>query len=136
VIVLDASVFADLVTGFGRADEYRPYAAADPHWAVPEHFRVEVASALRGAWLGGKLDRPAFEEGIRRLAAAPVEVWPVRPLLPRMVELAGNATVYDAAYLALAEALSVALLTADAKLAGVPGVRCSFITVSGRRAAN
>ena len=63
VIVMDASVFADLLTGFGRADQYRPYAAADPHWAVPEHFTVEVASAFRGAWLGGMLGRPAFEEG-------------------------------------------------------------------------
>ena len=75
---MDASVFADLITGFGRAEEYRPYAAADPHWAVPEHFTVEVASALRGAWLGGKLDRPAFTEAFggsrssaRRLAGAP-----------------------------------------------------------------
>ncbi len=97
---------------------------------MPEHFTVEVASALRGAWLGGKLGRPAFEEAIRRLAAAPLDVWPVRPLLPRMVELAANATAYDAAYLALAERLSVSLLTGDAKLSGVPGVRCSFIAVS------
>ena len=47
---MDASVFADLITGSGRADQYRPHAAADPDWAVPEHFTVEVASALRGAW--------------------------------------------------------------------------------------
>ena len=127
---MDASVFADLITGFGRADEYRPLAAADPDWAVPEHFTVEVASALRGAWLGGMLDRPAFSEAVRRLAQAPLDVWPVRPLLPRMVELAGNATAYDAAYLALAERLSVSILTGDAKLARVPGVRCSFIAVS------
>ena len=126
---MDASVLADLLTGLGRADEYRPYAAADPQWAVPEHFTVEVASALRGAWLGGMLDRPAFEEGVRRLAEAPLDIWPVRPLLPRMVELAGNATAYDAAYLALAERLSVSILTGDAKLTRVPGVRCSFIAV-------
>jgi predicted nucleic acid-binding protein len=127
---MDAAVFADLITGFGRADQYRPHAAADPDWAVPEHFTVEVASALRGAWVGGKLGRPAFEEAVGRLAEAPLDVWPVRPLLPRMVELASNATVYDAAYLALAERLSVSLLTGDAKLSGVPGVRCSFIAVS------
>ena len=130
MIVMDASVFADLITGFGRADAYRPFAAADPDWAVPEHFTVEVASALRGAWLGGKLDRIAFGEAVRRLAEAPLDVWPVRPLLSRMVELASTATAYDAAYLALAERLSISILTGDAKLAGVPGVRCSFISVS------
>ena len=77
-----------------------------------------------------ELDRPAFTEAVRRLAGVPLDVWPVRPLLPRMVELASNATAYDAAYLALAERLSVSILTGDAKLVGVPGVRCSFIAVS------
>jgi predicted nucleic acid-binding protein len=43
-------------------------------------------------------------------------------LLPRIWELRHNATAYDAAYFALAEALGATLLTADRKMAGVPGV--------------
>jgi len=35
-----------------------------------------------------------------------------------------NLTVYDAAYVALAECLGVPLLTADSRLANVPGARC------------
>jgi predicted nucleic acid-binding protein len=34
-------------------------------------------------------------------------------------------TVYDATYVALAEAMDVALLTADAKLAAAPGLQCA-----------
>jgi len=34
-------------------------------------------------------------------------------------------TSYDASYVALAEALDVALLTADERLAGAPGLRCT-----------
>jgi predicted nucleic acid-binding protein len=34
--------------------------------------------------------------------------------------------VYDAAYIALAEALQSVLLTADSRLANAPGSRCEF----------
>ncbi|MBI3181128.1 MAG: VapC toxin family PIN domain ribonuclease, partial [Myxococcales bacterium] len=43
------------------------------------------------------------------------------PFLERAFALRENATIYDALYLALAEALEAPLLTADAALAKVPG---------------
>jgi predicted nucleic acid-binding protein len=49
---------------------------------------------------------------------------PHRPLLTRCWELRDNLTAYDAAYVALAEALESVLLTADAHLANAPGVTC------------
>ena len=39
-------------------------------------------------------------------------------------ELRDNLTVYDAAYVALAEALDAVSVTADVRLARAPGVRC------------
>jgi predicted nucleic acid-binding protein len=44
-------------------------------------------------------------------------------LLPRIWQLRNAVTAYDAAYLALAEALAAPLLTADAKLARTRGHR-------------
>jgi predicted nucleic acid-binding protein len=44
--------------------------------------------------------------------------------LPRVWELRENFTVYDAAYVALAELLAVALLTAGARLIRAPEARC------------
>ena len=38
-------------------------------------------------------------------------------------------TAYDACYVALAETLDVALMTADARLSNAPGTRCSFLLV-------
>jgi predicted nucleic acid-binding protein len=37
-----------------------------------------------------------------------------------------NLTPYDAAYVALAEALGANLVTADARLANAPGLRCTI----------
>lgn len=47
------------------------------------------------------------------------------PLVCRCWELRQNLTVYDATYVALAETMDVALLTADAKLAAAPGLQCA-----------
>ena len=47
------------------------------------------------------------------------------PLLGRCWELRSNLTIYDAAYVALAEALEITLLTADRRLADAPGILCT-----------
>lgn len=46
-----------------------------------------------------------------------------------MWELRDNLTAYDATYVALAEALDCKLLTADGRLAGAPGPRCTIAVV-------
>lgn len=47
-------------------------------------------------------------------------------LLPRIWELRENVTAYDAAYIALAEALAAPLVTTDAKLARASGIRAEM----------
>jgi predicted nucleic acid-binding protein len=54
----------------------------------------------------------------------PLQRAPHRPLLGRCWELRDNLTIYDAAYVALAEVLKVSLLTGDKRLAGATGPRC------------
>ena len=55
---------------------------------------------------------------------------PHRLLVPRVWELRDNLSAYDAAYVALAEALDAPLLTADARLTRATGPRCRFELVS------
>jgi predicted nucleic acid-binding protein len=57
------------------------------------------------------------------LAAFPLERYPHDVLLPRIWELRRNVTAYDAAYLALAEALRASFVTCDRRLAAAPGHR-------------
>lgn len=58
------------------------------------------------------------------LIALPVRRISHQLLAQRCWELRHAVTVYDAAYVALAEALGIPLLTADARLSRAPGLRC------------
>jgi predicted nucleic acid-binding protein len=49
----------------------------------------------------------------------------------RCWELRDNLTVYDAAYVALAEELELVLLTADIRMADAAGPRCTFELLEG-----
>lgn len=48
------------------------------------------------------------------------------PLLERVWQLRDNVTAYDAAYVAVAEALDALLLTADERLSRATGPRCGI----------
>lgn len=131
-LVVDAAAVTELLVTSDPAHRSAVLDAIgdDVHWIVPEHLLVEVVSALRGRWLGGHLTRADFETAVATVARFEFDVWPTAPLLPRIVELAANATVYDAAYLALGEELGCIVVTADAKLARVPGIRCRVAGVA------
>jgi len=92
--------------------------------AVPDIADVETASVLRRQWLRGFLSLEAFEQSLEHLTELPFSRYPAIPLLPRVFDLRSNLTPYDAVYVALAEALDCPLLTADARLARSPGIRC------------
>ncbi len=51
----------------------------------------------------------------------PIHRYPHDFLLPRIWDLRNNLTAYDAAYIALAEALDAPLLTRNQRLAAAPG---------------
>jgi predicted nucleic acid-binding protein len=126
VIVLDTSAWVDLAI-----DDASPRLVeamgVSGHWIVPEHFRTEAMNAIRGLWLGREITEATLDDATTQLISADVDVWPTAPLLPRMRQLADNASSYDAAYVALAEELGCALVSSDAKFARIPGIRCRVI---------
>ena len=72
----------------------------------------------------GLLSHSAARRSVRRLPSMSIERHAHGPLLRRCWELQENVQTYDAAYVALAEAIGVPPLTADARLANAPGIRC------------
>lgn len=124
MIVLDASVVFDLVVG---TPEARTIEASlfetRKTWHVPHVLDLEVAHALRRHVAIGSLTSDRAERALEDLQLLQLQRYPHDLLLPRIWQLRHNATAYDAAYLALAEALSATLYTRDARLASSPGHR-------------
>jgi predicted nucleic acid-binding protein len=87
---------------------------------------IEVMSAVRTIARVRALDERRVHQTLADLMASPVRRVPHAPLLPRIWALRHNLTPFDAAYVALAEALGAPLLTADRRLAGAPGVECAI----------
>ena len=114
MIVLDASAMVEALIGRDVADELLD--ALTDGVNAPHLLDIEVLSVLRGLLLGGKIDRAAAEEARRDHFAFVINRYEVAPLAERIWQLRHQYTSYDAAHLALAEALGAPLYTCDAKL--------------------
>ncbi|CAN5147532.1 type II toxin-antitoxin system VapC family toxin [soil metagenome] len=121
MIVLDASAVVELVlnTEGGRRVAKR---IAPPHETLhaPHLLTVEVAQVLRRYSMAGELDARTAAAAFGDLDDLTIERYDHEVLLSRVWSLRHNLTAYDAAYIALAEALDAPLLTADRRLAGAP----------------
>lgn len=118
MIVADASVLANaLVYADERGHKARAVLARDPEWAAPEHWKAEVFSVVRGLTLGGKVSQEVGERAVTRIPCLAIDHVSLDELLPRMWQIRGSVSGYDAAYIALAEARGLTLVTGDAKLA-------------------
>ena len=122
MIVVDASVVVEVLlrTAAGRAFEGRLFdRRAELH--APHLLDVVVAQVLRRYGASGDLTPGRGAEAITDLADLPITRHEHVLLLPRIWQLRQNLTAYDAAYVALADALDATLFTRDAKLARAGG---------------
>ncbi len=127
--VLDASVVTDAVADSSAAGVVaRRVVAAEARLHAPAILSAEVTSALRGMLRRGDLDAPQARSAALRAAAMRARRYPFEPFLARVWELRDNVTVYDAWYVALAEALDAPLVTADDRLRRSAGPRCPLLS--------
>lgn len=124
MIVVDASVVVDALVNGERARATR-VRLSDEELFAPDILDVEVASALRGLWLTGRLDDPRLDRAVDDLARLRVERHPSAMLVRRSLHHRANLTTYDATYVALAEALGCSLVTSDRRIAAAPRLRCA-----------
>jgi len=118
VIVVDASVVLELLLATPAAETLQNRLfAKNQSLHAPHVLDLEVAQVLRRYFLAGRLTADRGATALEYLSAFPLTRYPHTVLLPRIWELRHNFTAYDAAYLALAEALHAPLLTRDRALA-------------------
>lgn len=123
--VIDCSAMVELLaakseTGDGIA---RRLAATQTLYA-PYVLDGEIVSALLGLMRGQKISEREADAAISSYRAFPVERQDILPLWPRLKRLHANLSAYDAQYVALAEALRVPLVTADARVKRSGAARC------------
>jgi predicted nucleic acid-binding protein len=122
VIVVDASALLEalLRTPAANVVEERLFAPRQTLHA-PHLLDVEVAQVIRRYAANGEIDDARGRLALADLADLPLRRYPHDFLLPRIWDLRNNLTAYDAAYVALAEALDAPLLTRDRRLASAAG---------------
>jgi predicted nucleic acid-binding protein len=125
VVVVDASVLVVALADDGSDGDVARTRLVAEELAGPELIDLEVASVLRKQLAAGHLDARRAALALTDLLDVPLQRVAHLPLLPRCWELRNNLTVYDAAYVAVAEALDATLVTADAAIGAAPGLRCS-----------
>jgi predicted nucleic acid-binding protein len=127
-MVIDASAMLEfLLNAPASAAIGNSMSAPGESLHAPYLIDLEVLQALRRLSMAKSLSpanaRRAFEEYLDMR----VERHPHDVLLPRVWELRHNFTAYDAAYIALAEALEAPLITCDRALGSVSGHRADVL---------
>lgn len=124
MIVLDASALVELLldTVAGRRIATL---IADPALAVhvPHLVDVETTSVLRRFAREGVIREEEAAAAIEDLLALDLQRHSHEGLLQRACQLRKNLTVYDAVYVALAEAVGATVVTCDGRLGRASGIK-------------
>lgn len=122
MVVLDASVVVSLlVNDEPRAGRIRARLKGEESFHAPHLLDVEVLSALRQLAHRQEITASQANLALTLLPQVRLTLYPHLAFRERIWALRYAMTAYDAAYVALAEALNAPLLTLDGKLAKAPG---------------
>jgi predicted nucleic acid-binding protein len=118
-IVVDASALVEMLLSTDRGRSARRL-VGDDAMVAPDLVNVEVLGALRRLVATDAITVDAAAQAVARLRAAPIRRVGTSTLVDAVWALRANLTAPDATYVALADRLGAALLTADRRLAGAP----------------
>jgi predicted nucleic acid-binding protein len=131
LIVIDASVLLELLLQTERAERIaRRVLTSQERFHAPHLLDVEIAQALRRLVQLKGITVSRAEQALDDLAGFVIERSSHFELLHRVWQLRDSLTAYDAAYVALAEALDAPLLTCDGRLGRSHGHRARIELLS------
>lgn len=127
MVVVDSSVVvAALTEGASRGATAREALRRAESLHAPHLMDLEVVSAIRRLVRGKALLPEDAGSAITDLPGMPIRRYEHTPFLTRIWSSRDNVTSYDAAYVALAEALDATVVTTDGRLTRAAGARCGF----------
>lgn len=116
MIVVDSSALLDaLVARPARQPLQRRLETSSLH--APHLVDIEFLQALRRLVERGAVTAGDAEQAREDFASLPIDRYAHTALFSRIWALRHNLSAYDAAYVALSEALDIPLVTADARIA-------------------
>lgn len=133
-VVVDASAVVAGLVDNGSTGRWVRSALGRDDVVAPHLMLYEAANVLRRAVLRGELSHDIGRLAHVDLLDLPMTVVDYTTVASRVWELRESVTVYDAAYVALAEMFEVPLMTLDLRLARANGPRCEIVTPPTREA--
>ena len=121
MIVVDTSAVIGVLAGQPRVARLVDRVINDGDLHAPHLIDVEFQHALRRLVVARAISDDRAADARMDFANLTIARYPHVSLADRMWELRHNVTAYDAAFLALAEALGAPLVTCDSRLARAPG---------------
>jgi predicted nucleic acid-binding protein len=128
MIAVDANAVVALLvdeSDLGAASR-RLYAEHD--LAAPDLLPYEVASVLRKLCQLNVVTSRTAEHALQDLHLVRISPVPYVDISGRIWQLRENLSIYDAAYVAVAELFDVPLLTFDGRIRRAQGPNCEFVT--------
>ena len=132
-MVCDASAVVTVLLDSGSAGEWLARRLATAELYAPALLPFECSNVIRRHELGGLISSDQAAQAHADLLDLPVELFPYVSVAHRVWQLRRTITSYDAAYVALAEALGAPLITVDRRLAEAPGSACRIEVPPGDR---
>jgi predicted nucleic acid-binding protein len=125
MIVVDASAAVAALLNDGQAR----HLIGTERLHTPHLIDSEIASGLRRLVQRNQLSAADGWNALRTWRRLAVTRYPVHGLFERMWEIRENFSASDASYVALAETLDCALVTADARLGHASQARCAITVI-------
>jgi predicted nucleic acid-binding protein len=123
-LVVDASAVVTVLLDSGESGAWLARRLASAELCAPALLAFECSNVIRRHELAGVISPDQAAQAHADLLDLPVDLFPYEPLAQRVWQLRRNLTSYDAAYVALAEALDAPLITLDGRLAQAAGITC------------
>jgi predicted nucleic acid-binding protein len=128
MLVVDASLIVALLADSGPDGAWADETVAGEQLVAPHLMPAEAANILRRSVARGDISADAAALAHADLLDLGVELFPYEPFAARVWALRENVVIYDAWYVALAEALGAKLATLDGRLSRATGPKCAFST--------
>ena len=126
--VADSSVLVAALVDSGSDTIWVDAAFADEDLACPELALAEAGNILRRMELAERISHTEATAAYAELFDLDIVLYPFTPFAERIWELRNNLTIYDAWFVALAEALDCPLVTLDRRLSRAVGPACEIVT--------